>query len=69
MTKEKPIKDASGYEHYDHAQCKKLFNYLLENGIVILIPDTLHGGISYAHTKEDVRQLASTVRKYVTSRP
>ena len=68
MTKNKPIKDTRGYEHYDHAECKKLFNFLLENGIVILLPETLHGGVSYAHTEEDINQLASALKEYVGSR-
>ena len=65
MTKDKVIKDARCYEHYDHAQCKKLFNHLLERGIVILLPETLHGGVSYAHTEEDINQLVTTVSQYV----
>ena len=65
MTKNKPIKDTRGYEHYDQAQCKKLFRFLLENGIVILLPETLHGGVSYAHTEEDINQLANTLKEYV----
>jgi glutamate-1-semialdehyde 2,1-aminomutase len=64
MTKNTPIKDARGYESYDHARCKKLFNFLLENGIVILLPETLHGGVSYAHREEDINQLVSVVKEF-----
>ena len=69
MTKKKPIKDVRDYAHYDHAQCKKLFNFLLENGIVILLPETLHGGVSYAHTDEDVTRLAAVVSEHVRAKP
>jgi len=67
MTKKTPIKDVRGYEHYDTARCRELFNFLLEKGIVILLPETLHGGVSYAHTEEDINQLVSTVKAYVRS--
>ena len=42
-----------------------LFNWMLENGIVMLRPDLLHGAISYAHTDDDVKILVSTVTDYV----
>jgi glutamate-1-semialdehyde 2,1-aminomutase len=64
MIRNTPIKDARGHDHYEITQCKKLFNFLLENGIIILLPETLHGGISYAHTEEDVNRLVSIIRDY-----
>lgn len=67
MTDKKPVKDVSGFAYYDHAQCKRMFNFLLENGIVMLLPEMLHGGISYAHTEKDTRYLTNTVREYVKS--
>lgn len=67
MTKKKPLKDISGFTHYDHAQCKRMFNFLLENGIVILLPEILHGGVSYAHTENDIKHLTETIREYVKS--
>jgi glutamate-1-semialdehyde 2,1-aminomutase len=67
MTNKKPVKDISGFAGYDHAQYKRMFNFLLENGIVMLLPEMLHGGISYAHTEKDIRHLTKTVREYVKS--
>jgi glutamate-1-semialdehyde 2,1-aminomutase len=64
MTKKTPIRDISGYENYDHAQTKKLFYYMLEKGIVMLLPEMLHGGVTYAHTEEDVKYLGETVREF-----
>ena len=43
-----------------------LFGWLLENGILMLTPDTLHGAISYAHNDEDIKFLTSTIEKYVS---
>jgi len=43
-----------------------LFRWLLENGILILTPNILHGAISYAHTDEDIKFLTSTIEKYVS---
>ena len=42
-----------------------LFRSMLENGIVMLRPDLLHGSISYAHTEDEVERLVSTVADYV----
>lgn len=63
----KPLKDISGFTHYDHAQYKRMFNFLLENGIVILLPEILHGGVSYAHTENDIKHLTGTIEEYVKS--
>jgi glutamate-1-semialdehyde 2,1-aminomutase len=60
-----PIKDARGYAECDHELSMKLFRHLLENGILMLIPEMLHAAISYAHTDDDIRDLTSTVEKFV----
>jgi glutamate-1-semialdehyde 2,1-aminomutase len=67
MSDKKPLKDISGFTHYDQAQYKRMFNFLLENGIVILLPEILHGGVSYAHTENDIQHLNNTVGEYVKS--
>ena len=67
MTRKRPIRDTRDYVHYDHAQSKKMFSFLLERGIVILLPEIMHGGISFAHTEEDIKHLASTLREYASS--
>jgi glutamate-1-semialdehyde aminotransferase len=67
MTNKKPLKDISGFAQYDHAQYKRMFRFLLENGIVMLLPEMLHGGISYVHTEKDIRHLTNTVAEYVKS--
>jgi glutamate-1-semialdehyde 2,1-aminomutase len=43
-----------------------LFRWLLENGILMLSPDMLHGAISYAHTDDDIKFLVSTIEEYVS---
>jgi glutamate-1-semialdehyde aminotransferase len=57
--------DASCYTHSDHTESRKMFNHLLENGILILQPDMLHGAISYAHSESDISNLTSTIERYV----
>jgi glutamate-1-semialdehyde 2,1-aminomutase len=64
-TEKKPVKDARSYDLCDHEQSRKMFNYLLDNGILILTPEILHGAISYSHTEDDVKQLVSTIEEYV----
>ena len=46
----------------------ELFRWLLDNGVLMLSPEGLHGGISYAHTDEDIKSLVSIVRDYVKSK-
>ena len=62
MTRKRPIRDTRDYVHYDHAQSKKMFSFLLERGIVILLPEIMHGGISFAHTEEDIDISRATIR-------
>ncbi|HUK50963.1 MAG TPA: aspartate aminotransferase family protein [Terriglobales bacterium] len=64
MTTKTPIKDISGYANYNHQQTKKLFHHLLENEIVMLLPEILHGGVTYAHSEEDVKYLVKTVSEF-----
>ena len=65
LTNKKPISDASSLTLSDHIQSRKVFHYLLENGILILQPDMLHGAISYAHTEDDISHLTSILERYV----
>lgn len=44
----------------------ELFQWLLENHILMLTPDTLHGAISYSHSDKDIDTLISVVAKYVS---
>jgi len=64
-TTEKPVRDARSYVLCDHQQSKRLFNYLLKNGIFMVTPEVLHGGVSYSHTEDDIKHLISTVEEFV----
>jgi len=44
---------------------RKMFSYLLENGIFMLLPDILHGALSYSHTDDDIEKLIFTIERYV----
>jgi glutamate-1-semialdehyde 2,1-aminomutase len=46
-------------------QASDLFRWMLENGVFMLVPDTLHGAISFAHTDDDITFLVSLIEKYV----
>jgi glutamate-1-semialdehyde 2,1-aminomutase len=65
MTDKKPLKDTRIFSSCDHAESRKMFSFLLENGIFILTPEMLHGAISYSHTESDIRYLTSTIEEYV----
>lgn len=64
-TSKKPIKDVNSFLLCDHKLSKSIFHQLLNNGIFMLTPETLHGAISYSHTEEDIDRLVSVIELYV----
>ncbi len=67
-TDKKPLKDANCLMMADLELSRKMFSHLLENGILMLLPDTLHAAISYSHSESDIEQLVSTIERYVKER-
>jgi glutamate-1-semialdehyde 2,1-aminomutase len=64
-TAKKPVRDARSYSESDHEKSRELFEYLLQLGILMIVPEMLHGSISYAHTEADIDHLTSTVERFV----
>ena len=64
-TTKTPIKDATCFANSDHEESKKLFSHMLDDGIIMLVPERLHGGVSYAHTESDIENLAGSVERFV----
>jgi glutamate-1-semialdehyde 2,1-aminomutase len=64
-TRTKPLKDAKCQAITNHDLSKKMFSNLLENGILMLAPEMLHGAISYSHTDDDINRLISVIERYV----
>ena len=64
-TRTKPLKDAKCQAITNHDLSKKMFSNLLENGILMLAPEMLHGAISYSHTNDDINRLISIIERYV----
>jgi glutamate-1-semialdehyde aminotransferase len=64
-TAKTPIKDATCFADSDHEESKKLFSHMLDDGIIMLVPERLHGGISYAHTETDIENLTASVERFV----
>ncbi len=62
-----PIKDAGSYANCDHDRSRRLFRHMLDDGIVVVVPDRLHGAISYAHTDSDIDNLIASVERFVKS--
>ena len=48
-----------------HELSRAMFACMLENGILMVLPDSLHAAISYAHTENDIDHLIGTVERYV----
>jgi len=64
-TAKKPVRDVRSSAESDHKTSRDIFEYLLENGILMLIPEMLHGATSYAHTDADIDHLTSTIEHFV----
>jgi len=64
-TAKTPIKDARPYADSDHELSRKLFDDLLDDGILMVVPEMLHGAISYAHTEADIDYLTTSVERFV----
>jgi glutamate-1-semialdehyde 2,1-aminomutase len=60
-----PIKDASVLAKSDHEKSRKLFGQLIDDGILMIVPERLHGSVSYAHTEADVENLIASVERFV----
>jgi glutamate-1-semialdehyde 2,1-aminomutase len=67
MTSKTPIKDARILAETDRQKSGKLFSQLLADGILMLVPERLHGAISYAHTESDIENLMASVGRFVKS--
>ncbi|MGP8068561.1 MAG: aspartate aminotransferase family protein [Candidatus Bathyarchaeia archaeon] len=67
VTAKGPIRDAKANAGVDREKSRRLFGHLLDDGIVMLVPERLHGAISYAHTESDVDSLIASVTEFVTS--
>ncbi len=64
-TRTKPLKDAKNLAFTNLDLSKRMFSDLLENGILMLTPETLHAAISYSHADDDINRLVSTIERYV----
>jgi glutamate-1-semialdehyde 2,1-aminomutase len=69
LTTTTPIKDATILADSDHEKSRKLFSKMLDDGILMVVPERLHGAISYAHTEADIESLVSSVERFVESNP
>jgi len=65
LASKRPIKDATILAETDRNKSRRLFGHLLNNGIAMLVPERLHGAISYAHTESDVQYLTSSIESFV----
>jgi glutamate-1-semialdehyde 2,1-aminomutase len=64
-TRKQPLKDAKCQALANHHLSRKIFSYMLQNNILMLLPDTLHGAISYSHTADDINRLVSVIERCV----
>jgi glutamate-1-semialdehyde 2,1-aminomutase len=60
-----PIKDARILAETDADKSRKLFGHLLDDSVLMLVPERLHSAISYAHTETDIEYLTASVERFV----
>jgi glutamate-1-semialdehyde 2,1-aminomutase len=64
-TTDKEVRDARSFAECDHEKSRAMFSWLLENGVLMVVPEMLHGAISNAHTDADIEHLATTIQQFV----
>ena len=65
MARNNSIIDTKFHAVSDAKLSQRMFNYLLENGILMVLPETLHGAMSFAHTENDITHLVTLVERFV----
>jgi glutamate-1-semialdehyde 2,1-aminomutase len=56
FTGSKPVKDLITASQKDLDLSKRFHMHLVVNGVYCYSPETVHGGVCYAHTKEDIEK-------------
>ena len=64
-TTNKEIHDARSFAECDHEKSREIFNWLLKNGVIMVVPEMLHGAISSAHTDADIEHLTNAIEQFV----
>jgi glutamate-1-semialdehyde 2,1-aminomutase len=62
-----PVRDGRTLAEADQAREKRMFNQLLNDGIVMLAPQMLRGAVSNAHTESDIQQLTASIERSMKS--
>jgi len=65
FTQQRKIRDASHLSEAHKEQSTRMFGFLLNRGILMIVPDLLHAAISYSHSQGEIDVLASCVEEYV----
>jgi glutamate-1-semialdehyde 2,1-aminomutase len=66
FTKEKLVRNSRHLSEQHRQQSKRLFTFLLNNGILMLVPDNLHAAISYSHSENEIDALVAHVEEFLT---
>jgi len=65
FTKKKAVRDIKHLGEDHKRRSKRIFTFLLNNGVVMLVPDNLHAAISYSHSQDEVDSLVSLIGECV----
>jgi len=64
FTRQKKIQNMRHLSDAHKEQSRQLFAFLLSRGILIMVPESLHAAVSYAHTEDEIDKLVSCVEEY-----
>jgi len=62
-----PVTDARSANAADRARAVNFQRHLIEHGIFIIVTQSMHGCVSYAHANDDIELLATAAREYAAT--
>jgi len=65
FTRQKKIRNMRHLSDAYKEQSRQLFAFLLSRGVLIMVPESLHAAVSYAHTEDEIDTLVSCVEEYL----
>ena len=64
FTRQKKIQNMRHLSDAYKEHSRQLFAFLLSRGVLIMVPESLHAAVSYAHTEDEIDKLVSCVEEY-----
>ena len=65
FAKKKAVRDIKHLSEEHKRHSKRIFTFLLNNGVLMLVPENLHAAISYSHSQDEIDSLISLIGECV----